>query len=125
MSNIIGDGVGWLTEQLESSSSDLAVYRRGDNSTAVNLTRGRSEYSTFDDEGNLVTQVTDADFLCHREKLILNGKHIEPVSGDRIEIKGGTETFTYQVVPHGDKRCFSIDQSRNMLRIHTKLIKTQ
>jgi len=124
MADILGDGVGWLTDQLKSSAADIAIYRRGTNATVIYPTRGRSEYATYDDEGNLVTEVTDADFLLGRSELVLGGKITEPASGDRIDIKRGTKTLTYEVLPHGNKKCFSVDASEQLLRIHTKHIKT-
>lgn len=122
MPDMIGDGVGWMTEQLQQSASVRTLYRRGTSVATVHFTRGRTEYTTADDEGNVVTRVTDATFICPRASLVLNGTIIEPVSGDRIELKDGSRTLTYEVLPHGDKKCFGLDATQQKLSIHTKLI---
>ena len=125
MRDMLADGVGWITEQLRQNISTPAIYRRGTSAVAVDLTRGRSEYQTYDDVGNLVTEVTDATFICDREKLILQGTIVDPEAGDRIEIKDGRRTLTYEVLPHGNLRAFKNDAHNKMLWIHTKLVLTQ
>ena len=125
MHNMLDSGLGWITKQLRQNASTPAIYRRGTSAVAVDLTRGRSEYTTHDDMGNLVTKVTDATFICDREKLVLEGKVTDPVEGDRIVIKGGTQTLTYEVMRRGNKKAFSVDANRKLLRIRTKLILTQ
>ncbi len=122
MGDMLADGAGWLTEQLEQNVSTPAIYRRDTSSVAVDLTRGRSEYQAFDDMGNLVTEVTDATFICDRAKLNLNGTIVNPVAGDRIEIKDGRRTLTYEVMPHGNLGSFKNDAHSKMVRIHTKLV---
>ena len=119
---MIAEGVGWLTDQLQQSASDRALYRRGTSVVTVHFTRGQTEYSTFDDDGDVVTKFTDATFICPRAALVLNGTIVEPVAGDRIKLKDGSRTLTYEVMPHGDKRCFSLDASQQKLSILAKLV---
>lgn len=122
--NMLTDGVDWLSNQLEEHASTEMIYRRGSSSVEVPLTQGKSEYTTYDDEGNLVTKVTDATFICPACRLMLGGKVVEPVAGDRIETKRGTKTLVYEVVPRGNLQPFSLDSTGTMLRIHTKLIQS-
>ena len=125
MPDMIESGVEWMTEQLHQSVSVPAIYRRGTSAVSVSLTRGRSEYSTYDDVGNLVTEVTDATFSCARDKLVLNGTIVDPVAGDRIEIMDGRRKLTYEVMPHGNLKAFKNDAHGKMVWIHTKLVITQ
>lgn len=120
--NLIDRGVKWQTGKLNEGASVSMTYRRGALAVGVTVTRGRSEYQAYDDEGNLVTEVTDADFLMHARDLTLAGSIVEPQRGDTIEEVTTEGTRTYQVFPSGNRKPFSIDPSGQFLRIHTKYI---
>ncbi len=122
MPDMLANGAGWITEQLQQNVSTPAIYRRDTSAVAIDFTRGRSEYQAFDDMGNLVTEVTDATFICGRDKLILNGTIVNPEAGDRIEIKDGRRTLTYEVRPHGNLGAFKNDAHSQMVWIHTILV---
>lgn len=124
MGNLLDRGVAWAVGKLAKEASVAMVYRRGALSVGLDVTRGRSEYETFDDEGNLVTAVTDATFHVGADKLILGGSIVEPEPGDLLEETTATGTRIYQVTPSGNRRPFSRDASNQKLQIHTKLIKT-
>ena len=122
MSNMLEEGVGWLTEQLEESASVRALYRRGTSVVGVRFTQGQTEYAAVDDEGDVVTKYVDATFICPRAALVLNGTIVDPVAGDRIELKQAEHTITYEVMVHGGERCFSLDATRQVLRILAKQV---
>lgn len=125
MGNLLDRGVKWAVGKLASEASVAMVYRRGALSVGLVVTRGRSEYETFDDEGNLITAVTDATFHVGADELILGGSIVEPESGDRLEETTAKGMRIYEVMPSsGNRRPFARDASNQKLRIHTKLVKT-
>jgi len=128
--DLLRAGVLWQLKKLEEGVSMSMIYRRGALSVGVQVTVGRSEYDAFDDEGNLVTQVTDATFIMAADKLTLGGSVVEPESGDRLEEVTSRGTRHYEVMSSGGgvqsgshRRPFSRDASNQFLRIHTKFIK--
>lgn len=123
MGDLLRSGVGWHLKKLKEGASLAMIYRRGALSVNVQVTRGRSEYQTYDDEGNLVTEVTDATFIMPADELTLAGSITKPVDGDRLEEVTGRGTRTYEVMSKGNRRPFALDASTQMLRIHTKLVK--
>lgn len=124
MGNLLDRGVVWAVRKQAEGASVAMIYRRGALSVGVDVTRGRSEYDTYDDEGNLVTEVTDATFHMDATKLVLSGSITEPVVGDRLEETTAQGTRTYEVMGGGNRRPFARDASNQKLRIHTKLVKT-
>ena len=122
--NLLDAGTEWQLAQLVEGASTSMIYRRGALSVGVVVTRGKSEYQTYDDEGNLITEVTDADFIMSASRLTLAGSVVTPETGDRIEEVTTTGTRVYEVMSSGNRRPFSLDASRQLLRIHTKYIKT-
>ena len=122
MANLLDTGVAWQLGKLKEGASVSMTYRRGALSVGVQVTRGRSEYQTYDDEGNFVTEITDADFIMPADRLTLGGSIVEPRRGDRLEEVTKTGTRIYEVMPSGNRRPFAIDPTGQMLRIHTKLI---
>ncbi len=122
MANMLDAGTRWQLDRLKESASVAVIYRRGALSVGVDVTRGRSEYQTFDDEGNLIEEVTDADFIIAASELTLAGSIVEPQRGDTIEEVTSTGTRTYAVMPSGNRRPYALDQSGQFLRIHTKLV---
>ncbi len=125
MTDLLSGGAGWLTDQLQQHVSTPAIYWRGTSAVAINLTRGRSEYQSTDDYGNLVTESTDVTFICARAELNLNGTIINPIAGDRIEIVVDRRKLTYEVMPMGNLKAYKNDAHSEMVRIHTKLVITQ
>ena len=122
--DLLEGGVAWLLDQLEEGASTRMIYRRGALSVGVSVTRGKTEYQTHDDQGNIITEFTDASFTMRAANLILGGSITEPEPGDRLEQTTPEGTRYYEVMPHGNLRHFSRDATGQMLKIHTKLVKT-
>ena len=123
MTNLLDTGVAWLSEQLQTHASRTINYVRGASTiTAIAATRGRTEYESTDDEGNVTTSHTDLDWLVDAALLVLDGSAIEPRSGDRIVEVVGAVTHIYEVLPLAGLQCFSLDATGTMYRIHTKHI---
>ena len=123
---LLDDGVAMLVQHLRDNTAKSMTYRRGASAVNVHLTRGRTEYSTYDDEGNLVTEVTDVTFLCRSSDLILDGQVIDPEPGDTVEDRAGDGSLlVYEVMARGTLRPFRRDASGQLLRINAKLIETR
>lgn len=121
MTDLLTTGVAWLSEQLQEHASRTVNYVRGASPiTGIAATRGRTEYETTDDEGNVTTSHTDLDWIVDAALLVLNGSPIEPRSGDRIVETVDAVTHTYEVMPQAGLQCFSLDATGSVYRIHTK-----
>ncbi len=123
MGNLLDRGTDWMLRKLDTGASVDMTYRRGSLAVGLTVTRGRTEYAAYDDEGNLITEVTDASFVVPAAALVLSGAITEPRPGDRLEEVHETGVRHYEVMPRGGHKCFSRDPSNQLLRIHTKLIK--
>ena len=125
--SLIQQGINLIKNQVLAREKVSAVYRRGESmSVDLDLTLGQSEYQAYDDEGNLVTEVTDATFICDTSLLVYQSEEITPQSGDRISITNaaGTKVSIYEVMRTGSRRPYSRDPSGQITRIHTKWIST-
>ncbi len=123
MIDMLAEGAAWLNEQLQQHASTPAVYWRGTSSVAVDLTRGKTEYETAADYGGVMTEFTDVTFSCAREELNLNGTIVNPEEGDRIVMKDGRRTLTYEVMrSDGNLREFKNDAHSKRVWIHAKLV---
>ena len=121
MTNLLDTGVAWLSKKLQTHASRTVNYLRGVSTIpAIAATRGRTEYETTDDEGNVTTSHTDLDWIVDAALLVLDGSPIEPRSGDRIVETVGEVTHTYEVLPLAGLQCFLLDATGTLYRIHTK-----
>jgi hypothetical protein len=121
MTDLLKTGVAWLGGQLQAHASRTINYVRGASTiTAIAATRGRTEYETTDEEGNVTTSHTDLDWIVDAALLVLDGSALEPRSGDRIIETVGAVTHTYEVMPQAGLQCFSMEPTGTLYRIHTK-----
>lgn len=113
----------WLERQRHSIATSDVTYRRGDRSTHIKATFGRTEYQQDDGYG-VITRSESRDFLVRALDLVLDGFVTLPEVGDLIEdVQCGT-TYTYEVLPIGAQQAHYrySDTFRQTLRIHTKLV---
>lgn len=122
MGNLLQNGTKWLGEKLKAGASVEMIYRRGSSSLTVQVTRGRTEYPAHDDEGNLVTEVTDLTLIMAVERLVIGGKIVDPEAGDTLEERTPKGLWIFQVMNRRGLKAFRIDPSGKLLWIHTKLI---
>ncbi|HUX02736.1 MAG TPA: hypothetical protein VMY35_17375 [Phycisphaerae bacterium] len=65
------------------------------------------------------------DFLVETQRLVMDGKPIEPEPGDRVRVDRKGRWDTYEVTTFGDQgHCEPADPYGVSWRIHTKLVAT-
>ena len=126
VSDLFERGAAWLADQLKTHASVAVIYQRDAEQVAVRATVGRTLLKLDDGEGGVVLVWTDRDFLISAADLILGGSPILPQRGDRIRETLGTVTRVYEVMAPGDEPPWRhSDPYGRVLRIHTKLVKTE
>jgi len=110
---------GALASVRDVAGVDL-TYRRGGSSVSLRGVPGRTLFSGQDAE-RFLTQFSAHDWLVDPTALVIDGQTVLPEPGDRIEGTLGGVASTFEVTLQGDA-AYRIDQTRNQLRIYTKLI---
>lgn len=125
MTNMLRDGLAWLSGKLTDHASREVTYRRGDAAATVQATLGKTVAEQDSGEG-LITRMEIRDYLIDTDSLVLDGQHQLPERGDRIEEVDGGQRFVFEVLPIGSDRAWRYsDPFRLKLRIHTRLIATE
>lgn len=118
--DLLHDGLAWLSAQLKAGASQQVVYRRGAESVTVNAVVGKSLLKLDDGYGGVRITWTDRDFLIAAEDLVIGGNATLPQRGDRIEQTIGDVTHIFEVAaPGGEPEWRWSDPHQIMLRIHT------
>lgn len=116
----------WLARQIEAHASREVRYRRGASVLTTQAAVGRTEFEIDDGQGGVRIEHWDRDFLMRADGFILDGRPAEPQSGDRVEEPTPQGTFIYEVLaPAGHPVWRYDDPYRQMIRVHTKLIKRE
>jgi hypothetical protein len=124
--DLLAQGLAWLTKQLQAHAATTVVYRRGGESLSVCATLGRTLLKLDDGLGGTRLEWTDKDFLIPGEALILGGSVALPRRGDLIRQTIGTTTWVYEVLAPGDEPPWRwSDPYQRMLRVHTKHVATE
>lgn len=69
MTDLLDEGMAWLSEQMQNFASQPVTYVRGDLSVSVQATIGRTEFETVDAYG-VVQRVVSRDYLFPAEALV-------------------------------------------------------
>ena len=125
MSNVLKNGLAWLTGQLRSHASETVTYARGYDSVDVPAVFGRKLLRIADETGIRV-EWTDMDFLIAAEDLAIDGERLEPQRGDIVHIDMPYDTQSFEVMPFGSEPAWHwADPHQTMYRIHAKHIDTE
>lgn len=126
MSDMLADGLAFLTSELETYASQPAVYTRPSISASVNINvmLGSKLLKIDDGFGGIRIQWTDMDFLIPADNFFFTyGNMIIPHRGDTITITIAGHVQTFEVLPFGNEPPWRwSDPNQTMLRVHTKLI---
>lgn len=128
MSDMLAEGLAFLTEQLSANVSQSVTYARGDLSVDVPAMLGRKLLKVDDGAGGIRIEWTDMDFLIPAASLILPGDDspLTPDRGDRIFVVMPYDVQEFEVEPFGNEPCFRwSDPKETMYRIHTKYIDSE
>jgi hypothetical protein len=125
LSNVLKNGLAWLTGQLRDHASETVTYARGYDSVDVPAVFGRKLLRIADETGIRV-EWTDMDFLIAADDLVIGGERIEPQRGDIIYAVDPYDSIAFEVMPYGDEPAWRwADPHKSMLRIHAKHIDTE
>jgi hypothetical protein len=84
--------------------------------------KGRTVYVIED--GVTVQEIVMEDFIFDAVDLVLNGRVVLPVAGDRIDRIVGDSVVTYEVTEQSGKQAYSFinEASRERIRAHTVIV---
>jgi hypothetical protein len=118
MSNLLAEGLAWLTQKMQDHASTVVTYRRGPDSVAWHATIGRLLLRVNDNRG-VRTQLTDRDFIGPADEL---ASLLPPREGDTIDVAMGSVTKRFTLRPFGDEPCwrYADEQGETSIRVHTK-----
>ena len=113
MADVLGDGVGWLLDTLETHASRIVTFRRASSSATITVVLGRSEWEQQSSDGTVMRIVT-RDYIYNGEEIPNFGL---PQRGDEIVDSDGV----YQILPTAGLQGIRYLDTRQIgLRIHTK-----
>lgn len=120
------EALAHLCDRLQSRVGVTVTYRRGSDSVSLTAIKGNQLLRITDNNGQVRTTRTDADFIVDLADLVLNGSAIEPTRGDFIDETGSDSiTRRYAVLsPGGIEPTHRMDRERKTVRIHCKTIGT-
>jgi hypothetical protein len=124
-SDMLADGLAFLTEQLTDHAAKLVTYSRGSDSVEVRATWG-AKLLKLSGEFDVRIEWTDMDFCIKASLLVLNGEQVIPRRGDMIQLVINEEAQTFEVFPFGDEPPWRwADPHQSMVRVHTKRINSE
>lgn len=91
------------------------TYTRGASSVEIVAVPGRSTQSV--DNGDIITELQTRDYLLLASELVIGGAEVTPERGDTVTVGGEVLALLSQ---NGEPLWRYTDQTRTMLRIHTK-----
>ncbi len=112
MTNLLENGLKWLSGKQKKHVSSKVVYQVGDDTHEVNAVLGRTKYDTTDDYGLKISSHS-VDFLIAHDELGLI-----PRVGHKIVYNG----VVHEVLELGDECWRWCDPHGITRRIHTKQI---
>ena len=125
MADLLRLGSSWLAAQLKTFASRTVIYQRGTQQVTVQATLGKTLLKLNDGFGQVRMEWTDRDFLIATADLVFAGITILPERGDRILVEQDAKLSTYEVMaPLGEAPWRYSDPHQQLLRIHTKHLKT-
>ena len=123
MTDMLDNGMNWLSARRQESLVTVYTYKRDSLSTTLNAQIATTSEQEIDGGGGLVTTTAHApDFIVLASELVLTGTTItKPETGDVLIATDGT---TYKVVRGpGEKEWRWTTSHRVDIRIYTKEVK--
>jgi hypothetical protein len=115
--DLLRSGTSWLADTLNASAGYSVTYRRGNSSTAVLATIGKSVFEAGSQSG-VVETWESRDYLLRTEDLPFG----QPLRGDLILESTAGIVSTYEVsTPRGVPLFRYADAFRAMVRVHTTM----
>jgi len=104
--------------------SDLVTYTRPGFAPLTNLSATPGQTNFAIDEGDSVRLAAkERDWVITASDLVLGGKVVWPLKGDRITATSGAFAGTWEVqIPDGTDQPYKPDSTDQQIRIHTKRI---
>jgi hypothetical protein len=126
MSDMIGLGLAYLTDQLATHASIRATYWRGSDSASIRATLDSQLLKLDDGLGGFRLEWTDLDILVPAVDLVLAGLAVTPRRGDRLELSLASGLETFEVRPFGHDPAWRwSDPNQSQMRIHLKHIEPE
>lgn len=122
MSNMLADGLSWLTDQLAANASWPATYARGYDSVDVSIIPGEQLLKLDDGFGGIRMEWTDLDACIPVRGFTFSADPITPQRGDLLHLTRGDEVKTFEVLPFGNEPTHRLIHLGSAWRIHLKLI---
>lgn len=125
LSDMLQNGLAWLSQQLTAHASRAVIYRRDALSAELRATIGRSLYEQDNGEG-VITRSQVRDYLIDTSELMNSVIGSLPRRGDQIiELENNCQ-YTFEVMSlAGEPPWRYSDPFRLKLRIHTRQIDNQ
>lgn len=121
MSDLLGQGAAWLTDQLQRHASRPVTYQRGTEQVTLLATIGRKAFEVETTDGKVYLRT--CDFLIPRVALRLAGTTTLPERGDRIVVDFGSGPETFEILPSTGLQPWEFsDPFETLLRIHTERV---
>jgi hypothetical protein len=97
------------------------TYYDGDRNVDLVALRGRSAFEVLTAAGQIDSYESD-DFICLAADLVIDGTPVLPIVGAVVQIAAGGGYEKYEVLKLPGKKPYTLDPTRTVLRIHTKLV---
>lgn len=126
--NMLKDGLAFLTRAMTEFASEAITYRRGSDSVDVQAVVGRKLLKIEDADGGIRVELTDLDVCIPVDVFSFDGiDRIEPTRGDLIELTLPYDVQIFEVLPVGNEPCWRWADpiGQTMVRVHAKHIDTE
>ena len=125
MSDLLTGKLVWLWQQLKVKRGVSVTFLRGGASITITVVTGQTTTEITNEHGT-ATKATCHDFNIEAVDVVFEEVgQVAPASGDKIMHTIGGMTYTYQIMSPGDRPAVEPSQTPGVLRVHTKLIKTE
>lgn len=125
MSDLLDEGVSWLSATRKTGMSRTVVYTRCGATVSLAAMIGSTTAEVPDNSGGLI-RVESVDFVVKTSDLVLGGNAIRPQSGDTITTQHNGKDCTYEVLDLGGGTCWRWhDPFQDSIRIHSKKIEVE
>lgn len=126
MTDLLERGMAWLANQLQVHAAQPVVYVRGNDWIDVKATLGRTVFALDQEIAGVPVEYGEADFLIRASDLVLAAERIEPRDHDEIWWTSDGVTRVYEALAPGNEPSWRYaDPFRQLVRIHTKFIRTE
>lgn len=115
MANLIDNAVAGIFKQTRRVSGIPITYTRGATSLSLTAIPGQTVLEV--ESGDIMIQHKSRDYLILAEELVFGGVAVVPARGDVITDNGKTKSV---LAVGGEANWKYTDQSRQVIRVHTK-----